>query len=47
MRLKEIQNLNSIEKDWKVKLPFHLKSIIKDHNKSYPENYVFDTEKSK
>lgn len=46
-KLNDVQNLNIIEKDWKVKLPSHLKSIIKDHNKSYPENYVFDTEKSK
>jgi hypothetical protein len=47
IRLEDVNNLNLIENDWKVKLPPQLRSIIQDHNKSYPENYVFDTEKSK
>lgn len=46
-KLNDVQYLNIIEKDWRVKLPSNLKSIIKDHNKSYPEKHVYDTEKSK
>jgi hypothetical protein len=46
IRLKDVNDLTSIESEWKIKLPYTLRKIVSRSNKSYPGNYVFNTEKT-